>query len=158
MTGLEQNSDIVPMASCVLLLAQVEGLPLQPQPEPSLREVGVRSPGATVTVHTGDAMTYASASQAVTTGADRERVRLAIPERATELSLRAVWSADDEGFVVAFGDPRTSTGHELLVGGWQNRSTCLNRVDDGIANDLDGPLPYRGCGRGSRSRIRCWVD
>jgi alpha-L-arabinofuranosidase len=146
--------------------ARVEGLPLQPQPEPSLREVWVRSPGATVTVHTGDAASE-PASQAVTTGPDGERVRLVMPAGATEISLRAVRSAGDEGFVVGFGAPRTGTEHELLVGGWQNRSTCLNRVDDGIANEVDGPVPYRGVRTGEPvavrirvdgTRIRCWVE
>lgn len=144
---------------------EVSGGASAPQPAPGLAWAGVRSPGSQVsfTDLTVDGTPLADAVSA----AQGSIAELALAEGATELSFTATRTSGEEGFQLVFGDRETGTTYGLNVGGWRNKMLVLERVDDGIGNEIDGPLPFTGVRTGEpltvRVRveapwIRVWVD
>jgi alpha-L-arabinofuranosidase len=56
-------------------------------------------------------------------------------------SVRARKTGGAEGFVLGFAATSPGDWYQWSVGGWQNRCTLLQRVDDGVQHDLTDPLP-----------------
>lgn len=137
---------------------QVISAPSRIQPPPSLHTIELRSPGATthfssITVNgaSREAVTVTDSGTAVVEGAPTE-------EGVAELMLTAVRSAGEDGFVVAFGDPRTETMHECHIGEWRNSGLTLSRRDDGITDEIDGPHPFPGVRTGVATTVRVRLE
>ncbi|WP_241826833.1 alpha-L-arabinofuranosidase C-terminal domain-containing protein [Streptomyces graminilatus] len=56
-------------------------------------------------------------------------------------AVRARKTAGTEGFVLGFGGTSAADRYEWSVGGWKNRSTRLQRVDEGTRHDITDPVP-----------------
>ncbi|MFK4106023.1 alpha-L-arabinofuranosidase C-terminal domain-containing protein [Streptomyces sp. NPDC019531] len=55
-------------------------------------------------------------------------------------SVRARKTDGGEGFVIGFAATSPGDWYQWTVGGWQNRFTRLQRVDDGVEHDLTDPM------------------
>jgi hypothetical protein len=55
-------------------------------------------------------------------------------------SVRARKTGGGEGFVIGFAVTSPGNWYQWSVGGWQNRWTRLQRVDDGVLHDLNDPM------------------
>jgi hypothetical protein len=104
----------------------------------------------------------------VITRADGEGVLLGVIDPGdTELEFEAVQEDGIEGFTVVLGPEAPQSHLAVNIGGWQNKSTAVARSDDGIGENDDGPLPWRGIRTGepvrmrirlSGPRVQVWVD
>jgi alpha-L-arabinofuranosidase len=143
----------------------LDGVELRTQPAAAMARVRFRSSGASVEFR--DIRIDSTLVPAVTTANEGDPVLVADHAEAQELTFTARRTSGEEGFVVELAGPDPSTWHELHIGGWRNKSLVLNRVDDGIGNEVDGPHPYGGVRTGADisvrvrfdgARIRCWID
>lgn len=81
-------------------------------------------------------------------------------------SVRARKTDGGEGFVIGFVVTSSGDWYQWSVGGWQNRWTRLQRVDDGVQHDLNDPVAHPiEAGRWydlrvevDGRRIRCYRD
>ncbi|MDA1364685.1 alpha-L-arabinofuranosidase C-terminal domain-containing protein [Glycomyces algeriensis] len=95
----------------------------------------------------------------VITRADGEGVLLGgIDPGAAELEFEAVQQDGIEGFTVVLGPEAPQSHLAVNIGGWQNKSTAVARSDDGIGENDDGPLPWRGIRTGEPLRVRIRLD
>ncbi|KPI08191.1 alpha-L-arabinofuranosidase domain protein [Actinobacteria bacterium OK074] len=78
------------------------------------------------------------------TASGTEGARLLLPEavdgRSYAFSVRARKTAGAEGIVLGFAGTVPGTWCQWTLGGWGNRSTWLQRVDDGVPDDLSERL------------------
>lgn len=56
-------------------------------------------------------------------------------------AVRARKTAGSEGVVLGFAGTSSGDWYQWSVGGWRNRSTCMQRVDDGVQHDITDPVP-----------------
>jgi alpha-L-arabinofuranosidase len=142
---------------------EVDGLEWHEQPLPSMQEIRLSSPGATINVR-GIRMD-GHARPDVQCKPEGAPVSLGGADEDLTMTLRR--ENGPEGLVVEFGNPGTETWHSFQIGGWQNRFLALGRSDDGLGNDIDGPVDFEGIKPGrdyevrvhvSGASIRCWLD
>ncbi|WP_427918758.1 alpha-L-arabinofuranosidase C-terminal domain-containing protein [Streptomyces sp. cg40] len=81
----------------------------------------------------------------------------AAPGPSYAFSVRARKLDGTEGFVLGFGGTSPGNRCQWTLGGWGNRSTLLQRVDDGVADDLSERLPV-GIETGRWYDLRIEVD
>lgn len=72
-------------------------------------------------------------------------------------SVRARKTDGVEGFVLDFTGVTPEHRYRWTLGGWENQSTWLQRVDDGVPDDLSERLP-QGVETGRRYELRVEVD
>jgi len=72
-------------------------------------------------------------------------------------SVRARKTDGAEGFVLRFTGMTTERRYQWRLGGWGNRATWLQRVDDGVPDDLGERVP-EGVESGRRYDLRVEVD
>lgn len=73
------------------------------------------------------------------------------------VSVRARKTGGAEGFVLGFAGTSPGNWCQWTLGGWENRSTWLQRVDDGVPDDLSDRVPV-GVETGRWYDLRIEVD
>ena len=126
---------------------------------PATGSVRLRSPGAEMTFT--DILLDGVAHPTVDTAPEGAATTLAaISPAGAELSFTALRTAGTEGWVIELG-PAADSGEsylEVVLGGWQNKSTMIQRWDDGISNEVDGPTGWSGAATGEPVRVRVRLD
>lgn len=138
-----------------VLAVEVSGASQVEQPEPSLKTLRLRCPGATT--HFGDIRIGGRLHPDVTCGPE-QTIELAGEDQAIECSLTATRVGGSRGFEVEFGDPGTSTAHGSRVGGWRNDYLGLFGSDDGITHDIGDQQQFGGVLDGEHHRWRLRLD
>ncbi|MGX9900076.1 alpha-L-arabinofuranosidase C-terminal domain-containing protein [Arthrobacter sp. SA17] len=142
---------------------KVNGMEWCEQPLPSMQEIRLGSPGATINVR--GIHIDGLPRPDVQCKPEGDPVSLGGADKDLTMTLRR--EHGPEGLIVEFGKPDTGPWHSFHIGGWQNRFLALGRSDDGLGNDIADPVDFEGIESGrdyevrvqvSGASIRCWLD
>ncbi|MEV0345521.1 alpha-L-arabinofuranosidase C-terminal domain-containing protein [Nonomuraea sp. NPDC050680] len=144
----------------------VGGADPEPVTLPTTGSARLRSPGSGIDYT--DIVLDGAPHAAVSTGPRGESVELGVIDPSSaSLEFTATRQAGSEGFLIELGAAAPGSHLEIHIGGWQNKSTVVLRSDDGITNDDDGPIRWRGVEtsvpvdvavRLDGARVRVWAD
>lgn len=167
---------VYPSASCYVQQAfaaergeqvhavEITGADPAPMSLPANAALRVQSPGAQFDIT--DLVIDGQPHPAFTTEADAQPVA-PINAGAVTIEFTATRTHGDKGLAIDLGD--VDQGHYLQVHvpNWTGRETVINRFDDHIPCDDDGPFPWRSLGANEElhirihldgARVRVWID
>ncbi|MEU1973060.1 alpha-L-arabinofuranosidase C-terminal domain-containing protein [Microbacterium sp. NPDC019599] len=140
-----------------LVAASVEGAEPVSVVLPESGSVRIASPGAEFEL--SDLALDGVPLEPVRTAADGAIVTFGdIRPSAAALAFTAVRRAGDKGLAVQLGGEALESRLELLIPNWTGLETVVNRYDDGIGNDDDGPTPWRSVVTGEPIRVRVELE